>query len=129
MRERPLSPHLSIYKFRYPMATSITNRATGIVLSVALLLFAYWAMAVAAGPVAYASAVGLLSHWFAKLVYLGAFAAWAYHTFNGIRHLVWDTGRGMERPQTRASANVVMIATIVAVLAFAWFLFSTGGAA
>lgn len=129
MRERPLSPHLQIYKFRYPMATSITNRATGIILTVALLPFVYWAMAIAAGPAAYESAAGVLSHWFFKLVYLGAFASWAYHTFNGIRHLVWDTGRAMERAQTRASATLVTIATVVVSLAFAWFLFATGGAA
>lgn len=129
MRERPLSPHLSIYKFRYPMATSIVNRATGIVLSIALLLLVYWVTAIAAGPGAYASAVAVLSHWFLKLVYLGVFAAWAYHTFNGIRHLVWDTGRAMERPQTRASATFVTIVTVVVSLAFAWFLFLTGGAA
>jgi succinate dehydrogenase / fumarate reductase cytochrome b subunit len=129
MRERPLSPHLQIYKFRYPMATSIANRATGVVLSLALVVFAYWVMAIASGAGSYGRAAGMLSHWFFKLIYLGAFAAWAYHTLNGIRHLVWDTGRGMERDQTRRSATLVLVVTVLLVLAFAWFLFLAGGAA
>jgi succinate dehydrogenase / fumarate reductase cytochrome b subunit len=111
------------------MATSIANRATGVVLTVALLVFTYWVMAIASGAGSYERAAGVLSHWFFKLIYLGAFVAWAYHTLNGIRHLVWDTGRGMERDQTRRSATLVIVVTLVAALAFAWLLFLAGGAA
>src|SRR5690606_18670137 len=104
MHERPLSPHLSIYKFKYTLVTSIANRLTGLVLSAGLLVLAYWILALAAGAEAYARALEVLSHPLAKLVYAVMLASFAYHLLAGIRHLVWDTGRGLERIQSQRSA-------------------------
>jgi succinate dehydrogenase / fumarate reductase cytochrome b subunit len=109
MPARPLSPHLSVYKMsRYTLATSIFNRFTGVGLSVGLLLLVYWLMSVAGGAGSQARATRLLSLPPMKLVYAGLVVAFCYHLVAGIRHLVWDTGRGLERAQSRRSAWLVI---------------------
>ena len=109
MPARPLSPHLSVYKMsRYTLATSIFNRFTGVGLSVGLLLLVYWLMSVAGGAGSQARATRLLSLPPMKLVYAGLVVAFCYHLVDGIRHLVWDTGRGLERAQSRRSAWLVI---------------------
>ena len=113
MRERPLSPHLSVYRFKYTLTTSILNRFTGILLSIGLLLLVYWLMAAAQGKQAYALAQQLLSLGVVKLVYAGLLLAFCYHFIAGIRHLVWDTGRGLERAHSQRSAWVVVIVSLV----------------
>jgi len=109
MPARPLSPHLSVYKMsRYTLATSIFNRFTGVGLSVGLPLLVYWLMSVAGGAGSQARATRLLSLPPMKLVYAGLVVAFCYHLVAGIRHLVWDTGRGLERAQSRRSAWLVI---------------------
>jgi succinate dehydrogenase cytochrome b subunit len=109
MPARPLSPHLSVYKMsRYTLATSIFNRFTGVGLSVGLLLLVYWLMSVAGGAGSQARATRLLSLPPMNLVYAGLVVAFCYHLVAGIRHLVWDTGRGLERAQSRRSAWLVI---------------------
>jgi succinate dehydrogenase / fumarate reductase cytochrome b subunit len=108
MPPRPLSPHLSVYKFKYTLTTSILNRFTGMGLSLGLLLLVYWLMAVAGGAHAQARAARLLSLPLMKLVYAALIIAFCYHLIAGIRHLVWDTGRGLERAQARRSAWLVV---------------------
>src|SRR5579864_7597184 len=113
MPPRALSPHLSVYRMsRYTLATSILNRLTGMVLSVGLLLLVYWLMALAAGEDRYAHARVLLSGGLAKPVYAGLIVCFCYHLAAGIRHLVWDTGRGLERAQARRSAWLVVGASV-----------------
>jgi succinate dehydrogenase / fumarate reductase, cytochrome b subunit len=125
MRTRPLSPHLSVYRLsRYTLATSIFNRFTGVGLSLGLLLLTYWLMAVAGGARPYARAVTLLSSPLAKLVYALLIIAFCYHLVAGIRHLVWDTGRGLERAQSQKSAYLVVAVSILLMLVVAycaWF--------
>lgn len=109
MPARPLSPHLSVYKMsRYTLATSIFNRFTGVGLSVGLVLLVYWLMSVAGGPGSQARAARLLSLPVVKLVYAALVVAFCYHLVAGIRHLVWDTGRGLERAQSQKSAWLVV---------------------
>lgn len=109
MPTRPLSPHLSVYKMsRYTLATSIFNRFTGVGLSVGLVLLVYWLMSVAGGPGSQARAARLLSLPVVKLVYAALVVAFCYHLVAGIRHLVWDTGRGLERAQSQKSAWLVV---------------------
>ena len=103
MNQRPLSPHLGVYKFMYTMALSIMHRITGGAASVGLLVFVWWLMALASGPGAYAAAMQVLSSPVAKLLLVGFTFSFVYHFCNGIRHLVWDTGRGLERAQARRS--------------------------
>ena len=130
MRERPLSPHLSVYKMtRYTLATSIFNRITGLVLSVGLIVLVYWLMAVASGTRAYENAHEILSSGFFKLVYAGLLVAFCYHLVAGIRHLVWDTGRALERAQSKRSAGIVVVASIALILLLGYWLFLAAGRA
>ncbi len=130
MRERPLSPHLSIYKMsRYSLATSIFNRITGVILSVGLLVLVYWLMAVAGGSRAYGKAYQILSSGVLKLVYAGLLVAFCYHLIAGIRHLVWDTGHGLERAQSKRSAGIVVIASVALIVVLGYWMFICGGRA
>ena len=123
MRERPLSPHLSVYKFKYTLLTSILNRLTGLALSLGLLLFVYWVTALSRGAEAYRQAWPMLSHVIAKLIYAALLVAFCYHLAAGIRHLVWDTGRGMEKGQAYRSSWIVAAVTAILAIALGYFLF------
>lgn len=129
MAARPTSPHLSVYRmYRYTLLTSVLNRATGLVLALGLILLVYWLMALAAGPAAYARAAALLGLGVFKIVWLALAAVFSYHLCAGVRHLVWDTGRGLERAQSRASAYLVLIASAVLFVALAAWLLGRGHA-
>ena len=93
---RPLSPHLTVYRPQITSVSSIFTRITGNALIVASLLIAWWFVAAAAGPDAFALADAVLTSWFGKLVFLGSIWALWYHTLAGIRHLVWDAGVGLD---------------------------------
>lgn len=127
MTERPLSPHLSVYRmYRYSVLTSITNRATGLVLSAGLILLVYWLVAIASGPAAYRAAQAVLSLGVLKAVYVLLLATFSYHLIAGIRHLVWDTGHGLERAQSQRSAWLVIIASILLLAGLAWWALHSG---
>ncbi len=123
MARRPLSPHLTIYRFAYTMSLSILHRITGIGLAAGLVVLALWLTAVAQGEAAYqrftdGPAAPLLR------VLLGLWlVAFLYHFANGIRHLAWDAGFGLERVQARRSARVVIIAVSVAAALLLWAFF------
>lgn len=117
MPARPLSPHLSVYQMsRYTLATSILNRFTGVGLSAGFALLVYWLVSVAGGAAAQARAARLLSLPLMKLVYAACIVAFCYHLVAGIRHLVWDTGRGLERAQAQKSAWLVVAVSIALAL-------------
>jgi succinate dehydrogenase / fumarate reductase, cytochrome b subunit len=112
---------------RYSLATSIFNRITGCILSVGLIVLIYWLMAVAGGTRTYERAHAILSSGIFKLVYAGLLIAFCYHLLAGIRHLIWDTGRGLERAQSKRSAGIVVAASIVLILILGYWLFLAGG--
>ncbi|HUT49530.1 MAG TPA: succinate dehydrogenase, cytochrome b556 subunit [Alphaproteobacteria bacterium] len=118
-RDRPLSPHLQIYRWQWTMLLSIVHRLTGVALSVGTLLLVWWLVAVAAGPETYAAVQGFISHWFGRLVLFGFTWALFYHLANGIRHLFWDAGRGYALATGYASAWVVVLASL-ALTGLAW---------
>ncbi|MFO1427188.1 MAG: succinate dehydrogenase, cytochrome b556 subunit [Steroidobacteraceae bacterium] len=126
MRERPLSPHLSIYKFMHTMALSTLHRATGIALAVGLLLLAWWLMAAAAGPQAYDAAAAVLGSVFVKLLLAGWLVSFVYHLCNGIRHLGWDLGLGLEKHEGRAVARSSCVATVFLAALLAYLAFAGG---
>ncbi len=127
MPTRPLSPHLSVYRMsRYTLATSILNRFTGVALSAGLLLLTYWLTALAAGAASYARALALLSSGAAKLMYAALILSFCYHLAAGIRHLVWDSGRGLERAQARRSTWLLVVATVAMALAIGYFAWLAG---
>ena len=103
VRERPLSPHLRVYRFAYTMALSILHRATGIALSAGLLVLAWWLVAAAAGEEAYALVRSCLGSLPGKVVLVGASFAFFYHLCAGLRHLAWDLGYGFEKATARRS--------------------------
>ncbi len=93
---RPLSPHLQIYRPQMTSISSILMRISGNALIVAALMITWWFVAAAAGPDAFATADAFLTSWFGKLVFLGSIWAIWYHLLGGIRHLIWDTGRALD---------------------------------
>jgi succinate dehydrogenase / fumarate reductase cytochrome b subunit len=113
MPDRPLSPHLSVYKFKYTLLSSILNRLTGLGLTAGLLVLAYWLTAASRGHEVYARATAILSHGLFKLVFAAFLFAFSYHFLAGLRHLVWDTGHGLERRQSQKSAWLVGVGSIV----------------
>ena len=119
--QRPLSPHLQIYRPQLTSVLSITHRGTGIALVVGTLVLVYWLLAVASGADAYASAQNLLGSWFGRIVLLGFSFALFFHLCNGIRHLFWDVGLGFELKTVYASGTAVVIVS-VAMTVLAWSL-------
>ena len=117
---RPLSPHLGVYKFMYTMTLSILHRITGVAAAFGFLALVWWLMALSTGPDAYARAMALLSTPLAKLLLVGFTFSFVYHFCNGIRHLVWDTGRGLERAQARRSGLLVVVAALVLTALVVW---------
>lgn len=93
---RPLSPHLTVYRPQWTSMSSILTRITGNALIVTALLVVWWFLAAATSPEAFATANGVLTSWFGDAVLtLSVLGLW-YHTLAGLRHLLWDTGRGLE---------------------------------
>ena len=91
---RPLSPHLSVFRPLITMVMSIVHRITGVALYLGMALLAWWLMAAASGPGAFAGASRVLGSWFGLLVLLGFTWALIHHTLGGIRHMIWDMGAG-----------------------------------
>lgn len=117
---RPLSPFLN-YKWRYTMALSFLNRVTGCALTVGSLLFVYWLVAISNGADTYAAAQQVFAHPFVKFLLVVFSYSFFYHLLGGVRHLVWDTGYGLERRSARLSGWVAFLGSVV-VTAFFWFL-------
>lgn len=119
--ERPLSPHLSIYRWPVTMTLSILHRATGVAMSVGLVILAAWLVSAASGADDYDQFITLMSTLVGRLLLIGWSFAFFFHLANGIRHLVWDTGRGFEKHQANASAWFVLVAAVVATALF-WMI-------
>jgi succinate dehydrogenase cytochrome b subunit len=117
---RPLSPFL-MYKWRYTMALSFLNRVTGCALSVGMLLFVYWVVSISGGADSYAAAYHWFVHPAVKALLVLFSYAFFYHLLAGVRHLVWDTGHGLERKSARLSGWIAFLGSVV-LTAFFWFL-------
>ena len=117
--ERPLSPHLQVYRPQITMVLSILHRGTGLALSLGVLVLAYWLMAVAIGEGAYSDARVLLSSSLLRFFYIGWCFCFFYHLANGVRHLIWDLGIGLERGQYQVSGWLVILFTFVASACYA----------
>jgi succinate dehydrogenase / fumarate reductase, cytochrome b subunit len=122
--KRPLSPHLQVWRWHVTMATSIFHRASGVGNVVGAVLFVAWLGALAAGESAYTGFMAALTSPLGLLVLFGITASYCYHLANGIRHLVWDTGRGYAPATATASGWAVIAAgalgaVAIFILAFA----------
>lgn len=116
--ERPLSPHLGVYKWEVSNTLSILHRMTGVALSLGSLALLAWIVGAAAGPGAYAAVVGVLGGPIGFVLLFAFSAAFFYHLGNGIRHLVWDAGYGFEKHVARLSGWVTVIAAAVVTILF-----------
>ena len=115
---RPLSPHLSIYRWPITMTLSILHRATGVGLSVGLVVLAAWLIQAAAGPEQYQYFRATMATPIGKILLIGWTFAFFLHLANGIRHLVWDTGSGFEIRHANASAWAALILSILLTAGF-----------
>jgi succinate dehydrogenase / fumarate reductase cytochrome b subunit len=108
MRGRPLSPHLQVWKPTQTMVLSIVHRITGAALYGGAVLLVVWLMAAASGPGAFATAQAVFGSIPGKLVLFGFTWALIHHTVGGIRHLVWDTGHGLDLASVKSSGTLVI---------------------
>lgn len=95
---RPLSPHLSIYRPQLTSMTSILTRITGNAMLLSALLIVWWFLAAASGPAYFAIVNGFLASWFGDLIMFFSVLGLWYHTLAGIRHLIWDNAKMMDIP-------------------------------
>ncbi|MCV2870118.1 succinate dehydrogenase, cytochrome b556 subunit [Defluviimonas sp. WL0002] len=110
---RPLSPHLQIYRWQVPMLTSILTRVTGNALIVATALIVWWLLAAATSAEYFAIADGVVRSWFGKLIFLGSIWAIWYHFLAGLRHLYYDSGRGLDIPTAEKLGWACIIGSVV----------------
>ncbi|WP_296426935.1 succinate dehydrogenase, cytochrome b556 subunit [Yoonia sp.] len=113
---RPLSPHLTIYRPQLTSMTSIFVRITGNALLLGALLIVWWFVAAATGPEAFARANGFITSWFGDLIMFGSVWALWYHTFGGIRHLIWDSGRMLDIEHAETAGLVMIIASVLVTI-------------
>lgn len=126
-KERPLSPHLQVYKPTLNMALSVLHRGTGSVLALSTPLLVYWLLTLAAGPQAYAELQECLSSWIFKIVLLGYVFSMSYHMCNGVRHLFWDVGHGYENEEVNRSGIIVLSAAAILTILIFISALATGG--
>ena len=113
-RVRPLSPHLSIWRWQANMTVSILHRATGNGLAFGgVVLFLWWLIAAATGPAAYATFYAAATGWFGIVVGVGLTWVFFQHLMSGIRHLVMDTGAAMQVHTSQTFAMLTFVASIV----------------
>ncbi len=128
MPTRPLSPFATIYRRTHSMVLSFAHRITGVAQAVGLALLAYWLMALSAGEAAYNDARDLLGQSWVKVLLAAWLLAFVYHLCNGVRHLFWDAGVGLEKAEARRSAIVVVAVALLLFGFFLWRGFLAGGA-
>ena len=110
---RPLSPHLTIYRPMLSMMMSIVHRMTGIALYAGSLLLAWWLLAAASGPGAYATFQSIASSLIGRIVLFGYTWALIHHMLGGLRHLIWDTGRGFGAAEREWLVRANLMGSIV----------------
>jgi succinate dehydrogenase / fumarate reductase cytochrome b subunit len=129
VRPRPLSPHLGIYKWPITMATSIAHRATGIAISVGMILVAWGLIALASGPELYQPFTAAMGSIIGLIVLAGFLWSLVYHFLNGMRHLAWDMGYGFGVPTANRTGVLVIGLSILltaGVFAYGWWAARNG---
>ncbi len=115
-RARPLSPHLQIYRVTPTMAMSIMHRITGVALYFGTALFALWLLAAAGTQEQFDFVNGLFGSWLGRLVLFGYTWVLLHHMLGGIRHLIWDTGHGLEKETSTRISSATLIGSVVLTL-------------
>lgn len=109
--QRPLSPHLQIYRWQLTMVMSILHRATGVALLAGVVPFTWWLVAAATGPAAYEQFMAFCASPLGLLMLLGWMVAFYYHLANGVRHLIWDSGHLFKIKNAYAAGYFVLAVT------------------
>ena len=115
--KRPLSPHLQVYKPQLTSVLSITHRGTGVFLSFGALVLTYWLVSLAVSEELFNSFHLHTTFWYGKLFLIGFVFSLYYHLSNGIRHLFWDIGLGLEISTTYKSGYFIIFISVVLTLA------------
>lgn len=123
--ERPLSPHLQIYKMTITMMMSIVHRITGAALFFGTLLLVIALLALASGKTSYATVQAIYGSIFGKLVLFGYTFALFQHMFGGLRHFIWDTAAGLER-ETRFKLAWATLIAALGLTGLVWFFYLMG---
>ena len=112
-KNRPLSPHLQVYKPQLTSILSITHRGTGVFLSLGALFLSYWLMALASGPEAFNDVQIFLATWYGKCFLYALIFSLCFHLCNGIRHLFWDAGLGLEIEAVYKTGYITVICAVL----------------
>jgi succinate dehydrogenase / fumarate reductase cytochrome b subunit len=126
-RSRPLSPHLTIYRWQVTMLASITHRATGIALAVGSLALAWWLAAISNGPDAYEQFLQYAGSPLGLLVLFGFTWSLSFHLLNGVRHLAWDLGYGFNKHTATKTGTLVYVLSLLIAAAFFFCAWSGHG--
>jgi len=124
--ERPLSPHLQVYRWQITMTLSILHRATGVVLAIGAFGVAWWLLAVSASDARYAQFTDLAASLPGRIALAGFSYCLMYHLLNGVRHLLWDSGRGFETKQYYATGWAVVVLSFVLTAGIWIFAMNSG---
>ncbi len=116
-RERPLSPHLTIWRWQVTMLASIMHRATGMALSAGAIVLAWWLVSISNGPEGYDGFMVYAAMPLGLIVLFGFTWAFAFHFFNGVRHLAWDLGYGFPKHDAERNSIVILALSILGALA------------
>jgi succinate dehydrogenase / fumarate reductase cytochrome b subunit len=114
---RPLSPHLTIYRWPVTMLTSITHRATGVGLSFGAVVLAWWLVSISNGPEGWQSFHAIMDTPLGLLVLFGFAWALVFHFLNGIRHLAWDLGYGFPKQVSERNSVIILALSLLGALA------------
>ncbi|WP_419902837.1 succinate dehydrogenase, cytochrome b556 subunit [Kiloniella sp.] len=125
---RPLSPHLQVYRPQLTSVLSILFRIMGVATSVGSIVLIWWLVAAASGAEYFDFVQSFLGSWFGRLMLFGWTLALIFHLCNGIRHLYWDAGKGLELETAYASGKAVMIFTVLITLGLWVLAYVMGGA-
>jgi succinate dehydrogenase / fumarate reductase cytochrome b subunit len=127
--DRPLSPHLQVYRLALTTVLSGLHRISGLILTLSTPLLVAWLVAVACGAESYAATARFFGSWPMRIVQAGLIGVFWYHLFNGLRHLAWDAGFGFDLARARASgmavillAGAAFVATLALTPAWRWLL-------
>ena len=123
-RQRPLSPHLQVYRLPLPALMSISHRMTGIILSSGTLILTLYLVALANGPESFGLVQKVIVHPAGMLVLFGYSVALFYHGCNGVRHLFWDAVIGLNIPAIYKSGQAVLVVAIMLTAGLWGFIFS-----
>ena len=110
--ERPISPHLTVYRLTLTMAMSIAHRITGVALYIGTLLLVWWLVGASTSPRDFDLINGFFGTWIGRLVLFGYTWALFHHMLGGIRHLIWDTGRGLGEHERNLFARLTLIGSV-----------------